>query len=109
MKKSEYVKYLQGNIKPPKKCEVNLMPSCCDPSFAQSGRDMVFNPKNYECKPIYSNGVPLDQMQPFDGMYKDKHIAFQAAKEVDTQQHEKVRDWKKQQKQPKKEETNETT
>lgn len=88
MKKSDFRKMLQGVRTPSRKSEVITVQSVTDPSFAQSGRELVFNPLGYETKAIYANGVALDNMQPFDGMYVDKHAAFQSAKELDAQQHE---------------------
>lgn len=64
-----------------KRYEPARLDSVTDPSFAQTGRQIVFNPLPYTPRPIYSQGVPADQMQAFDGMYKDKFEAFQAAKE----------------------------
>lgn len=64
-----------------KKYEKPCVPSVTDPTYAQSGREMIINPLPYETKPIYQNGIPLDQMQSFDGMYVDKFDAFRSAKE----------------------------
>ena len=60
----------------------NVLPSVADPSMAQSGRDLVFNPKpiNYN-RCDYYKGVPADQIQSFDQMYAQKIDVFQAAKE----------------------------
>ena len=97
MKKSEFRKLLHGEKFSPRKNEVVTLDSVTDPSFAQSVRENLANPLPYEPKKIYSNGVALQDMQPFDGMYVDKHIAFQAAKELDSAEHAKVKDWKKSQ------------
>lgn len=94
MKKSDYLKLLQGARLPAKKCEKVTVDSVTDPTYAQSGRDLAFNPLPYEMKPIYTNGVPLNEMQPFDGMYKDKLDVFQSAKDYDAEQHKNVKDWK---------------
>ena len=81
MKKCEYIKMLQG-IKPTiNKVQENHMSSVTDPTFAQSGRELVFNPLPYETKQIYSNGIPLEQMQPFDAMYADKFDSFEQARQ----------------------------
>lgn len=100
MKKSDFMKFVATGSMQPKKNENPIMKSVTDPTYAQSGRDLVFNPLNYEAKPIYSNGVPLKDMQPFDGMYKDKHDAFQAAKELNTREQENARKWRKKQDNP---------
>ena len=92
MKKSEYIKMLQGTKPAVHKKQENHMPSVTDPSYAQSGRDLLFNPKPYEMKQIYSNGVPLKDMQPFDAMYADRFQAFQHAKEFSEIQHKDIKD-----------------
>lgn len=97
MKKSDYLKLLQGARLPAKMCEKVTVGSVTDPTYAQSGRDLVFNPLPYEVKPIYSNGVPLKEMQAFDGMYKDKLDVFQFAKDYDAEQHKNAKDWKEKQ------------
>ena len=88
MRKKDYRKMLQGARMPARKSEIITVQSVTDPTFAQSGRELIFNPLGYETKPIYANGVALNDMQPFDGMYVDKHQAFQYAKELDQQQHD---------------------
>ncbi len=92
MKKSDYIKMLQG-VKPTMhKVQENHMLSVTDPSYAQTGRQIITNPLPYETKPIYANGVPLKDMQPFDGMYVDKHTAFQSAKEFSENQSKDIKD-----------------
>lgn len=81
MNKQQFRDRLINGTKSIKKHESAELASVTDPSFAQSGREIVFNPLPYDVKPIYSQGVPADQMQAFDGMYKDKFEAFQAARE----------------------------
>lgn len=105
MKKTDYVNMLQGKKMPMRAPEKITVESVTDPSFAQSGRDLVYNPIGYETKPIYANGVPLDQMQPFDGMYVDKHAAFQSAKELNDKEHANAKKWKEEQSKTKKDET----
>lgn len=107
MKKEDFRKMLQGGKMPPRKCEVVTVDSVTDPSFAQSVRENIVNPLPYEPKKIYANGVALSDMQPFDGMYKDKHDAFQFAKELDAKEHAKVKEWKEKDNQlkPKEDET----
>lgn len=95
MNKNEFRKLLLGDKFSPRKNEVVTLESVTDPSFAQSIRENLTNPLSYEPKKIYSNGVALQDLQPFDGMYVDKHFAFHAAKELDSAEHAKVKDWKK--------------
>lgn len=110
MTKQEYIKMLQGKKMPMRQPEKITVPTVTDPSFAQSGRDMIFNPIGYETKPIYANGVPLDQMQPFDRMYADKHEAFQSAKELNDREHANAKKWKEEQEQQREQQNqNETT
>lgn len=92
MKKSDYVKMLQGCKPTMHKKQENNMPSVTDPSYAQSGRDLLFNPKPYEMKQIYADGVPLKDMQPFDAMYVDRFQAFQQAKEFSETQLKDIKD-----------------
>lgn len=106
MKKSDFKKFLKGDVTPIRQSETTHMSSVTDPTYAQSVAEMLSNPLPYEVKNIYSNGVPADQMQAFDGMYKDKHEAFQAAREYDAQEHQKVNDWKKKQEEEKKNKDN---
>lgn len=92
MEKSDYVRMLQG-VKPTMhKKQENNMPSVTDPAYAQSGRELLFNPKPYEMKQIYSNGVPLKEMQPFDAMYADRFQSFQQAKEFSETQHKDIKE-----------------
>ena len=97
MTKQEYRDFIATGKHKPKTCESLTEHSVTDPTYAQSGREILFNPLPYDMKPIYHNGVPLDQMQPFDRMYVDKHEAFQSAKELDTEQKNKVRQFKQKQ------------
>lgn len=104
MKREDYVKFLNGNYKPTKVKRTNHLKSVTDPRFAQSGRELVFNPIGYDTKPIYQNGVPRDELQPFDGMYKDKFDAFQAAKEFSDDQKKNINNFVKE-KETKKDDT----
>lgn len=63
----------------------NVLPSVADPSMAQSGRDLVFNPKPIMYNRVeYSQGVPVEQMKSFDQMYAQKLDVFADAKEHST-------------------------
>lgn len=63
----------------------NVLPSVTDPSMAQSGRDLLFNPKPIMYNRVeYSQGVPVDQMHSFDKMYADKLDVFKDAQEHST-------------------------
>lgn len=95
MKREDFVKFLNGKYKPTKVKRTNHLKSVTDPRFAQSGRELVFNPIGYDTKPIYQNGVPRDQLQAFDGMYKDKFEAFQVAKEFSEKEKNGIKEFVK--------------
>ena len=83
----------------------NVLPSVTDPTLAQSGRDILFNPKpiNYN-RVEYTQGVPLAQMQSFDKMYAEKLDVFQDAKDHSTKTKKQLdkmqEDYEKSQNQP---------
>lgn len=92
MKKKDFRRCTSGAVMARRKFERAVLGSVTDPTYAQSGRDLVLNPMPYEMKDIYQSGIPLKDMQPFDGMYKDKHDAFQAAKEYSESQKKDIKD-----------------
>ena len=60
--------------------------SVTDPTFARTGRQMIFQPLNIEYRMKYPAGVPLDKDNPmniaeFDKLYPDQFKAIRAAKE----------------------------
>lgn len=64
------------------KLESNSLPSQVDPTQAQSGRDLLFNPKPIKYRGVYSNGVKLEDMQPFDNPNADKFDVMRAAQKA---------------------------
>lgn len=61
----------------------NVLPSVADPTMAQSGRELLFNPKNINYNRVsYYKGVPVEQIQGFDKMYADKIEVFDDAKKL---------------------------
>ncbi len=92
MKKKDFRKCINGMQMPRKRFTSTELDSVTDPSYAQSVHEMLVAPKPYEMRQIYSNGIPLDQMQPFDGMYKDKHEAFQSALEFSDSQSKDIKE-----------------
>lgn len=90
MTRAEYVKHLTHR-KSVVEAEVNVLPSVTDPSQAQSGRDLVFNPKPIENKRIvYSAGVLSADMKPFDKMYAEKLDVFSAAQQASKEARSKI-------------------
>lgn len=79
MKRSEFIKFTSSKRYNGVKREFNDLPTSVDPTQAQSGRDMLFNPKPIKYRGTYSNGVPSKDMQVFDKMYADKFDSFAAA------------------------------
>ncbi len=83
MKRAEFVKFVSTKkYNRGSKTEFNSSPSIVDPTQAQSGRDMLFNPKPIKYRGTYSNGVPSKDMQVFDKMYADKFDSFAAASAI---------------------------
>lgn len=64
--------------------------SVTDPTFAQTGRQMITAPLPIECRMKYPQGVPLDKDNPhnfkeYDKLYPDSFKAMREAKQdVDT-------------------------
>lgn len=82
MTRQEYLDYCK-NKKSMRKNEQNVLPSVADPSMAQTGRDLVYNPKPIRYNRVtYSNGVPAAEVKAFDRMYADRLDVFQEAKQV---------------------------
>lgn len=61
--------------------ERNVLRSVANPMFAQTPRQMIFNPiPGFVPRQLnYSAGVLYDNLQPFDKMYADKLDVFGAA------------------------------
>lgn len=95
MKRAEFIAMSSaGRLHAIYEGEINVLPSVADPTQAQSGRDLVFNPKpivNTRIK--YSQGVPSHEMQPFDKMYPDKLDVFSSAKETSDKTRGKIAEY----------------
>lgn len=82
MLRTDYIK-MRGVPYSIQSSEYNPLPSVADPTQAQSGRDMVFNPKPIvNTRVQYAQGVKASEMRPFDAMYADKMEVFEAAKGI---------------------------
>ena len=86
MTRKEYVKFCQSKKTDKAKQRCMTMPSVTDPTFAQTGRQMLTNPLPINYRVRYSEGAPLNPDDPhkfneFDKMYPDKFKAMVEAKE----------------------------
>ena len=95
MTRKEYIKYVQSKkLNKPKQCVVKDK-SVTDPSFAQTGRQMLTNPLPIEYRMKYPAGVPLDKENPlnfkeYDKLYPDTFKAIRDAKDVTAQTETKL-------------------
>lgn len=81
MKREDYFKFIRTKkYDKSTKLESNPLPSQVDPTQAQSGRDILFNPKPIKYRGAYSNGVKLEDMRLFDNPNADKFEVMRAAK-----------------------------
>ena len=79
-----------------KKCVVKDL-SITDPTFAQSGRQMLTNPLNIEYRMKYPAGTPLNKNNPmrfneYDKLYPDNFKAIREAQSVVSSTESKLRD-----------------
>lgn len=87
MKRSEFVKFIQnGKTTHAKECVLKDK-SVTDPSFAQTGRQMLTNPLPIEYRMKYPDGTPLNKENPmdfneFDKLYPDHFKAVREAQSV---------------------------
>ena len=87
MTRQEFVKFIEtGKSKIMKVCVVADV-SVCDPSFAQTGRQMLTNPLPIEYRMKYPAGAPLNKDNPlefneFDKLYPDTFKAIREANNV---------------------------
>ena len=87
MTRQEFVKFTEtGKNKKIKTCVVADV-SLCDPSFAQTGRQILTNPLPIEYRMKYPAGVPLNKENPmhfneFDKLYPDTFKAIREANNV---------------------------
>lgn len=87
MTRQEFVRFSEcGKNAKPKKCVVTDV-SVCDPSFAQTGRQILTSPLPIEYRMKYPAGVPLNKENPmqfneFDKLYPDTFKAIREANNV---------------------------
>lgn len=87
MTRKEFVKFTEsGKSSKMKSCVVADV-SVCDPSFAQTGRQMITNPLPIEYRMKYPAGTPLDKDNPmhfneFDKLYPDTFKAIREANNI---------------------------
>lgn len=84
MTRKEYVKFCQTGQSKGKKSMITGK-SVTDPTFARTGRQLIFSPLNIEYRMKYPDGVPLDKENPynfkeFDKLYPDTFKAINQAK-----------------------------
>ena len=97
MTRKEFVNYTQTRKGLRlKKCVVSGL-SITDPTFAQTGRQMLTNPLNIEYRMKYPQGTPLDKDNPmkfneYDKLYPDNFKAIRDAQSVVTTTEKKLRD-----------------
>lgn len=83
MKRSEYIRFCQSGKSKGKKALISGK-SVTDPTFARTGRQMIFQPLNIEYRMKYPDGVPLDKENPlqfkeYDKLYPDTFTAMRDA------------------------------
>lgn len=105
MKRQEFIKFTQtGNSKGKKPLITGK--SITDPSYARTGRQLIFDPLNIEYRMKYPQGVPLDKENPmqfkeYDKLYPDQFTAMRQAREQVSGVKKKLDVVTKQPKQPK--------
>ena len=86
MTRNEFVQLTQKKLSDRVvKGESNSLPSQVDPTQAQSGRDILFNPKPIKYRGAYSNGVKVEDMRMFDNPHADKFDIMREAQQVSKQ------------------------
>ena len=95
MTRSEYTKYCQSKKTLSSKRKTHPMASVTDPTFAQTGRQMIESPLSINYRVQYQAGSPLDKENPlqvaeFDKMYGDTFEAMKQAKQQVTKTKENV-------------------
>ena len=95
MTRSEYIKYCQSKKTFGSKRKTHPMSSVTDPTFAQTGRQMIESPLPINYRAQYQAGAPLDKDNPlhvaeYDKMYGDTFEAMKQAKQQVTTTKEKV-------------------
>lgn len=82
MKRAEFFKFNKTKVINSVVMESNPTPSQVDPTQAQTGRDMIFNPKPIRYRGGYTNGVKVEDMRVFDNPNADKFDVMREAKMV---------------------------
>lgn len=85
MKRSEFVKFCQTKNTNHIRDKVLVSHIMVDPSFARTGRQMIFDPLPIDYRMQYNAGVPLNKDNPFafkefDKLYPDNFAAMQEAR-----------------------------
>lgn len=85
MTRKEFVKFTQTR-KSKGKQPLITGKSITDPTFARTGRQMIFDPLNIEYRMKYPDGNPLNPDNPhdfkeYDKLYPDQFIAMRQAKQ----------------------------
>ena len=83
MKRTEYVHFTQTGKSKGKKALITGK-SVTDPTYARTGRQMIFQPLNIEYRMKYPEGVKLDKDNPhdikeYDKIYPDTFDAIRQA------------------------------
>lgn len=87
MTRKEFVKFTESGKSAKLKSCVVADVSVCDPTFAQTGRQLLTNPLPIEYRMKYPAGTPLDKDNPmnfneFDKLYPDTFKAIREANNV---------------------------
>lgn len=96
MTRPEFVAMLNNSKHITKKQERNPQRSLTDPTFYQTGRDIIANPLPVTYKGTYSRGVTSANMQSFDVAYPDKIDVFNDALRINNETQTKLKELKKQ-------------
>lgn len=104
MKRHEFVKFVQNHRTDHVKKTVVQDLSVTDPSFAQTGRQIIFNPLPIETRIHYIAGVKLNEENPhqfneFDKLYPDTFKAMREAQDSVTKTKTKLNELQRQQQQ----------
>lgn len=84
MNKSDFKNFIKTGRSNHVKKPLESGPSLVDPTFARTGRQMIFNPLPIEYKMKYPDGAPLNKEDPFkfnefDKLYPDTFKAMREA------------------------------
>lgn len=96
MNRHEFVGMLNNSKRITKKQERNPQRSMTDPTFYQTGRDIISNPLPVTYKGNYTRGVTSANMQSFDVAYPDKIDVFNDALRINNETQTKLKELKKQ-------------